>query len=349
MLWVYRKRDDLPLLTIPTVVLLFAMITGCTTVAASVMREEWLTGHAISGFFAVLPLVCISIAAYGILIVLWRQAASMAVTVLSMITAGYKAGWFLAAVLCLSVFACAYVFASAFLLRLSRYRRIVQLSAAAAVCLLAASLLFAGFVWQGVPVTAFPTRVFDCIEKILFENTYLPMTTASARSAARSITIALPALWLVTAEAGAWICDWICRHTFSLMNCARYFLPAEDKGITIPRYFGVLVLILSFLLLTTSHRKNPLIYTTLTNCVIAMFPSVTYVGMHEAVLRIRENMADAYLADKGQRARTIILTVSLLVWSIAVIGGGTLCFLFAIYGAWQVLKKKKTHPPEKSE
>lgn len=349
MLPVYRKRDDLPMLTRPLVVLLFVVITGCTAAAASVMRDGWLAGHVIPGFYAALPLFCLAIAAYGMLIVLWRQAASMAVSAVSVIAAGVAAGWFFAVVLCLSVFACGYVYASAFLLRQSRYRRIIHLTAAAAVCLFVAGLLFAGYVWHGVPIGEMPTKVCDAIAKILSESTYLSVTTESARSAARSIIVALPALWLVTAEASAWICDWICHRIFHLMACERYFLPAEDEGITTPRYFGAMVLVLSVLLITTSYRRNPLIYAGLTNCVLTLFPAVTYVGLREAALRIRDRLTDAYLVGRGHRTRTVVIIALLLVWGTAVFGGDTLCFLFAIYGAWQVLKNKKTHQPKKTQ
>lgn len=349
MLRVYRKRDDLPMLTLPLVVLLFVVITGCTMAAASVMRDGWLANHAIPGFLAALPLFCLAIAAYGILIVLWRQAASMAVSVTSVLAAGFAAGWFLATVLCLSVFACAYVYASAFLLRQSRYRRIVHLTTAVAVCLFAAGLLFAGFVWHGVPITELPMQIYTGIAEIFADSAYLSMTTESALSAARSVTIALPALWLVIAEANAWLCDWICRRLFRLMDCERYFLPAEDEGITTPRYFGVLVLLLSFLLLTTSYRQNPRIYAVLTNCVLTIFPAATYVGLHEAALRIRDRLTEAYLIGRGHRTRTVVVIALLLLWSTALFGGSTLCFLFAIYGAWQVLKHKKASPSEKTQ
>ena len=73
MLRVYRKRDDLPMLTLPLVVLLFVVITGCTMAAASVMRDGWLANHAIPGFLAALPLFCLAIAAYGSLYYVERK------------------------------------------------------------------------------------------------------------------------------------------------------------------------------------------------------------------------------------------------------------------------------------
>ena len=160
-------------------------------------------------------------------------------------------------------------------------------------------------------------QIYTGIAEIFADSAYLSMTTESALSAARSVTIALPALWLVIAEANAWLCDWICRRLFHLMDCERYFLPAEDEGITTPRYFGVLVLLLSFLLLTTSYRQNPRIYAVLTNCVLTIFPAATYVGLHEAALRIRDRLTEAYLIGRGHRTRTVVVIALLLLCSFA--------------------------------
>ena len=313
MLQVYRKRDDLPMLTMPLVLLIVFTAAGCTAAAAAVMRDglhDGLNAYGIPGFFAALPLLCLSVAAYGILIILWRRAVSMVVTVLSAIAVYAISGLLVSMAICLSVYVCAYVYASSFLLCASRYRRIDSLAG-------------------------------------LFENSaFFAMTAENAAAAARSVTISLPALWLMTAEAAAWICEWICHRFFHLMECERYFLPEADEGITTPRYFGAIVMILSFLLLATSYRKNPLLYAALSNCVFALFPPAVYVGLHEAALRIRDRLADAYIIGRGHRTRTVVIIILLLVWSMAVLGGGTVCFVFAVYGAWRVVRN---HPDTKTD
>lgn len=349
MLQVYRKRDDLPMLTMPLVLLIVFTAAGCTAAAAAVMRDglhDGLNAYGIPGFFAALPLLCLSVAAYGILIILWRRAVSMVVTVLSAIAVYAISGLLVSTAICLSVYVCAYVYASSFLLCASRYRRIVSLTASAAICLFVAGLLFTGFVWKGVPITDLPRRIADSLAGLFENSAFFAMTAENAAAAARSVTISLPALWLMTAEAAAWICEWICHRLFHLMECERYFLPEADEGITTPRYFGAIVMILSFLLLATSYRKNPLLYAALSNCVFALFPPAVYVGLHEAALRIRDRLADAYIIGRGHRTRTVVIIILLLVWSMAVLGGGTVCFVFAVYGAWRVVRN---HPDTKTD
>lgn len=340
MLQVFRKRDDLPTLTVPLVVLIFAVIVGATAAAAAILRDG---AHTVPAFFAALPLYCLAVTAYATLIVLWRRAASMAVSALSLCAVLPVAGILSAVVLCLSVYVCAYVYASSILLRESRFRRILHLTASVSLCLLVAGILFAGYVWHSVPVAELPARVLESIRRLLAESSFF---AAYAEETARSLLLALPALWLVIAEGVAYLCDWLCHRLFRLMECERYFLPEADEGITTPRYFGAIVMVLSFLLLATSYRRNPLIYTALTNCVLVLFPPSVYVGLREAALRIRDRLADAYIIGKGHRARTITIITLLLAWSMAVLGTATVCFVFAIYGAWHVVKQKKI---EKSE
>lgn len=342
MLQVYRKRDDLPMLTLPLVVLLFAVIIGCTAAGASVMGGSGAL-YRVPAFFAALPLFSLAVAAYGILIILWRRAASMVVTAVSLAVVWRLSGIIVAVTLCLAVYVCAYVYASSFLLRESRFRRILHLTTAAALCLLAAGILFAGYGWQGVPLTELPARMLDAATELFGKST---LFRDSAGYAARSFVVALPALWLMTAQAAACLSDFVCHKLFRLMECERYFVPQADEGITTPRYFGAMVMILSFLVLATSYRKNPLIYTTLINCVLVLFPPSVYVGLHEAAMRIRDRLADAYIIGKGHRARTITLITLLLIWGMAVLGTTTVIFAFALYGAWQVVKQKKM---EKSE
>lgn len=342
MLRVFRKRDDLPTLTLPLVVLIFAVIVGATTAAAAILRDS--AGvHTIPAFLAALPLFALAVTAYATLIVLWRRAASMAVSVLSLCAVLPVAGLLTAVVLCLSVYVCAYVYASSVLLRESRFRRVLHLTTAVALCLLAAGILFAGYVWHSVPVARLPAQILDALEQLLARSSFF---AAYAAETARSLLLALPALWLMIAEGVACLGDWLCRLLFRLMECERYFLPEADEGITTPRYFGALVMVLSFLLLATSYRRNPLIYTVLTNCLLVLCPPSVYVGLREATMRIRDRLADAYIIGKGHRARTVTLIMLLLVWSMAVLGTATVCFVFAIYGAWHVIKQKKL---EKSE
>ncbi len=352
MLQVYRKRDDLPMLSVPLVVVLFAAITGCTLAAAAVMRDGWQSEHAIPGFIAALPLFCLAVSAYVMLIALWRRAASMTVSLFSGIAVSISAGWFLSVVLCLSVFVCAYVYASAFLLRKSRYRRIVCLTTAASLCLLTAGLLLAGYVWRGISVAELPMQIYNSIADMLYESRLLSMTETAALSAARSITVTLPALWLLTAEAISWICEWICRRIFRLMNCGKYFLPEVDRGITTPRYFGAVFLLLSLFLLTTSYTQNPLIYKVLTNCVLVLSPPAIYVGFREVFLRILDRLTDTFFVTKGEHTHSYILIIMLLSpFMIALfLHSSTMFFLIAVYGAWRVLKnKKRKSPPEKTE
>lgn len=340
-LYAYRKRDDLPMLTLPLALLLFAAVCGCTVAAAAVMREGVVSGSRIPGFLAGIPLCCLAVSGYGTLILLWRRAASMTVTVASVVLLFSFAGWSMALTLCLSIYVSAYTYASAFLMRKSRFLRTFQLTAAAAVCLVAAGVLYVGTAWRNVSFSALPGELTAAMTAQIQKSTLFSGTTEEAAALARSLWIALPAMWLITAECAAGLCEWLCCRLFRIMECERYFLPEADEGITTPRRFGVTALVLYFLLLATSYDKNPLLYAVLQNCVLTLYPPTVYVGAREAAFRLRDRLTDAYLIGRGRRGQNLILTVTLLLWGSALLGLGTVCFLLALYGAWRVVRN---HP-----
>ena len=329
MFSVMRRRDDLPEMTIPLVVL---MTAGTLVLASAAGR---LASEDLPGAAAALPLVAVATCLYALIILLWRKAASLCATPLTfaaMILSG--SSLFAAVTITLSTLLMSYVFAVSLISREPKFKRIGSLTAAAAVCLALTAVAFAGF--RAESYEAFVALCMDGLSALLGNAYGMPATESYVREAARGILVLAPALTVVLATAFAWFTELLAKSMFRLLACTDLFIGITHR-ITLPVPFAVIYASAFLLTMMTVPEQAPLLYTLLNRVMIAMMLPCTAVGISITLRKIRARM---YYASR-KRA----LTALLMVMAFAALGIVNAAMILSVAGAYFViadfLKKRR--------
>ena len=282
MFSVMRRRDDLPEMTIPLVVL---MTAGTLVLASAAGR---LASEDLPGAAAALPFVAVATCLYALIILLWRKAASLCATPLTfaaMILSG--SSLFAAVTITLSTLLMSYVFAMSLISREPKFKRIGSLTAAAAVCLALTAVAFAGF--RAESYEAFVALCMDGLSALLGNAYGMPATESYVREAARGILVLAPALTVVLATAFAWFTELLAKSMFRLLACTDLFIGITHR-ITLPVPFAVIYASAFLLTMMTVPEQAPLLYTLLNSVMIAMMLPCTAVGISITLRKIRARM-----------------------------------------------------------
>jgi len=321
MFSVMRKRDDLPEMTIPLVILMTAGTLVLTSAAGRLASGD------LPGAAAALPFVAVATCLYALIILLWRRIASLCATPLTfavMMLSG--SSQFAAVTITLSTLLMSYVFAVSLISREPKFKRIGSLAAAAATCLVLTAVAFAGF--RAEPSEAFIAFCMDELSALIGNACGMPATESYVRETAREILVLTPALTVVLATAFAWFTELLAKSMFRLLNCTDRFIGITHR-ITLPVPFAVIYAAAFLLTMMTVPEQAPLLYTLLNSIMIAMMLPCTAVGTAIILRKIRVRM---YYASR-KRA----LTALLMVMAFAALGVVNAAMILSVAGAYFVI------------
>ena len=329
MFSVMRRRDDLPEMTVPLVLLLTAG-TLVLTSAAGRLADTDVTGAA-----AALPFVALATCLYALIILLWRRVASLCATPLTfaaMMLSG--SSLFAAVTITLSTLLMSYVYAVSLIAREPKFKRIGSLTAAAALCLTLTTVAFAGF--HAESYEAFVGLCMDELSALLGKAYGLAPAESYVRTAARSLLVMTPAYTVVLATAFAWFTELLAKSMFRLLACTDLFIGITHR-ITMPLPFAVLYVSAFLLTVMTAPEQAPLFYTLLNSVTVSMMLPCAAVGMSLILRKLRVRM---YYASR-KRA----LTAMLMLMAFAALGIINAATVLSVAGAYFViadfLKKRR--------
>ncbi|MBQ7921274.1 MAG: hypothetical protein IJ325_01680 [Clostridia bacterium] len=337
-----RKRADLPEMTWP-----LAVISVLLTVAAAWMGAE-IGVSPMGGPVTALPFLALSAAVYSAVIVLWRKVAALLITPITALCLWISdCGMFCTVTVSLSLLFVSYLTGICLLAGEKRFMRMTSLSCGIAVAL---GLCAAAGVSLAYPsLSAFYEETVDAVDillKQLPETAGISPDTYSAADLAHTMFLSLPALLGVTAELLAASVLFLCKTFLRIFDCAAYFHPDADAGITTPRSFGAVALITLILTLLTSPMDNPLLYSILSNILSVITIPCAYVGVREFFGRMQKKVFIYHLSPSGVRRRHFPLSsVLLLVFLTLFLGLSGALSLSAAMGAFYILRAGRTADP----
>ena len=320
MFSVMRRRDDLPTMTVPLVILLTAAIAVLTAVAGQLSSDA-------VGVIASLPFLALASCLYALIILLWRRFASLLVTPLSfaaMLLSG--SAMFTAVTVTLSLLFTSYVFAVSLIAREPKFQRLGSLSIAAAVCLLLAIVAYAGF--HAPSYEAFAALCMDGLSSLLGTAYGMPPTESYIREAARNILVLTPSYLAVVSLALAWFTETMAKSMFRLLGCSDLFIGITHR-ITLPLPYAVIDVTVFSLVFMTVPEQAPFLYTMLNSLMIAMMLPCASVVLSVVLRKIRVRM---YYASQKR-----MLTSLLMVMAFAAMGILNAVLVLSVAGAYFVI------------
>ena len=337
MFSVMRRRDDLPTMTVPLVILLTAAIAVLTAVAGQLSSDA-------VGVIASLPFLALASCLYALIILLWRRFASLLVTPLSfaaMLLSG--SAMFTAVTVTLSLLFTSYVFAVSLIAREPRFQRLGSLAAAAAICITLTVVAYAGF--RAPSYEAFVRLCMDGLSSLLGTAYGMPPSEPYVREAARNILVLTPSYLAVVSLALAWFTETMAKSMFRLLGCSDLFIGITHR-ITLPLPYAVIYVTAFSLVLMTAPDQAPLLYTMLNSLMIAMMLPCAAVGLSVTLRKIRVRM---YYASQKR-----MLTTLLMVMAFAAMGDMNSVLVLSVAGAYFVIadffrKRRKQREKEKRE
>lgn len=341
-----KRRDDLPEMRWPLVVLTMAV----TCLAGGGAPALWDAAPVLT-----VPFLVLAVVAYTLLILLWRRLAALAVPAgVGAVVILSGGGWFPAVCCALSLLAAAYVYATLFIGRESRFVRIASTASAIGVCMLLAAIAWISWRFGTVGEAV---RYFCDVYR---EAAGAGLQTLYASAGAEGAVILLPEtisailgqiITAVPAMAGmacilmAGVCDGLIRFLFWLLDCSEYFAADGDDGITIPRSFGVVYGILLFLVMSTSSAGAPHLYSILSNCHWIFALPCAWVGLCVGYRKLRFRMAERSLYGSAG-THSPLSTVLLMLFIILLLGLSAAFTILAVLGAVCIVGRK---PAEQNE
>lgn len=335
-----KRRDDLPEMRWPLVVLTMAV----TCLAGGGALALWEAAPVLT-----IPFLVLAVVSYTLLILLWRRLAALAVS------AGVGAfvilsggGWFPAVCCALSLLAVAYVYATLFIARESRFVRIASTASAIGVCLLLTAIAWISwrFGTVGEAVRYF-CEVYRDAAGAGLQSLYasgdpeaavilLPETISAMLG---QVVVTVPALAGMACILLAGVCDGLIRFLFWLLDCSEYFAADGDDGITIPRSFGVMYGTLLFLVMSTNAAGAPHLYSILSNCHWIFALPCAWVGLCVGYRKLRMRLAEASLYGSA-RTHSPLPTILLMLFIILLLGLSAAFTLLAVLGAVCIIGRK---------
>jgi len=335
-----RKRDDLPEMTWMLVLLTTFVSVGFAWFGSI------LAVSPMPGIIAALPFLTFSAAAYSVLILLWRKIAALMIipcTALCIWLSG--CGLFCTVTVSLSLLFLAYLHAVSLLAKESRFIRMVSCSFGTAIV-----LLLSIAAWTAMHFTSFTEIIniaaakMDVLIQQVSAVSNMQFAPNAAKNLVYSLIVSFPALLAVTAEILAALSMWLCHKILNITDCCGYFCPAADAGITTPRSFGGISLIILLLTVLTSPYQNPLLYSVLSNTLLVVSLPCAYVGVREFSGRMRQRLDEIAIfrqPDREYRSNSVFPAVLLFLILIFLLGLSTALVLLSVLGALYILRDKK--------
>lgn len=314
------KRDDLPAMTLP-LVLLFTAATLLFTAVAAALSSDTL------GVVASLPFLALSACLYSMIILLWRRVASLAVTPIMfamLLLLGHPL--FTATTVTLSLLFTSYLFAVSLIAGESRFQRLTSLSIAVAVCTTLSLIAYAGL--NSGSYDAFRDMCMNRLSESLGRAYDLPPNTTYVRSVARGLLVNVPAYLTVTSIAVSWFTELLAKSMLSLLGCRDLFIRITHR-ITLPLPYAVIYITSFALTVMTLPEQSPLTYTLLTAIDISMMLPCAAVGCSSLVRRLR---ARIYYTNQKRTLSNVAL-----VMVFALLGVTNAVMLLSVLGVYFVI------------
>lgn len=333
-----RKRTDLPEMRWTLALVSVLVSVGCAWLGTVVSTSP------AGGLLWALLLWSVSTAFYSGLILLWHNAVWILVTPITgfcLWASGY--GLFTVLSVSLALLFIARLAAAGWLEPKTRFVRMALLSCGIAFVL--AGCLFVGLSLQYASFDAFYADALVTVDLLLTRFAEAGNTTFSSGTASallHTMFLSLPALLGVTAELLAASVLFLCRTFLRILDCEEYFHTAADDGITTPRSFGAVSLVVLLMALLTSPYDNPLLYSILSNILSVLSLPCAYVGIRELFRRMQHRFFFYRLHTAETQRRPLPLsTVLLFVFLTLVMGLSTALSLSSALGAFYILRAKK--------
>lgn len=341
-----RKRDDLPQMRAPLVILFVILISAFVAAASKLAGTDSESSiYSALGIASSMMFYPVVICFYSLIILLWRKVASLLATpIMFFVTLAASDSLFRASTITLSVLFVSYMFAVSMISRESRFKRTSILALSYAVCISLTCISAVGLYLGTYDsfIEAFMEKIPVLIEKIFANLGYVSVHETYYRELARSIIVKAPAIIGVTSVVMAFITDYLTFLVFRILGCENVFIESTKK-ITMPLSYAVIYATVFFMTIFTSYEYNPLIYEMLSGVMLVMMLPCAVVGVSGFVRDMEERL---YYVSREK-----ILTVFIIVIAAAVIGISGCITVASVMGAYFVIKEKvslrfKTDPNE---
>ena len=342
------RRDDLPEMRWPLVLL---------TAFAACMAGGLGCGFRGGAMVLTVPFLVLAVAAYASLILLWRRLAALAVT--PGIAAGvllWGGNWMTAVCAAVCMLAVAYVYASLFLAKESRFVRIASTASAVGICMV---LLAAAWVSLHFDSLGDAIRYVCTLAGSTVSDGFAALADASGGmqyvllpeavdSMLYQLVAALPAIAGMACILFAGLCDAGIRFFFWLLDCDEYFTPETDAGITIPRSFSVLYVLFLLLVISTDGVSNPPLYHVLSNCHWIFALPCAWVGITVGFRKLRQALDTASFYSRP-RNHSPLPALFIFLFFFLFMGVSMAFTLMAMLGAGCILMRKNGTDPSQEE
>lgn len=323
-MWILKRRDDLPEMRLPLVILLSALFI--VTEYAAVRLSHGAGDIGIIGAIAALPLLAISVCAYSLIILLWRRAAALLLTPITYAILRLLCGVadFAAFTISLSTLFISYVSAVSLISRETKFRRILSVTISTAICITLTIVAYAGL--KDGRISDFALRCTDSLRSVIdgiYGGQYV-----NTHSLARRVIVMTPAYLTAVSILLASFLEAIQKALFRILDCTDLFIGITHR-ITLPPLYALLYMAALLMRYTTSSEMYPLAATLLQSAVIAMMLPCTAVGTAVLLRRVRIRM---YYASRKRLITAVIL--ALVVISIGLMQS---CIILSIAGVFFTL------------
>ena len=332
---VLRRRDDLPEMNVPLVLLCVFLITVFASVSAKLASSDYHSPvFSFAGIVSAMALCPMIVCLYSLIILLWRRVASLLVTPVmfaAMLLASHSVFWSL--IFTLSALFTSYMFAVSMISRESRFRRSAVLAMAYAVSIAltavaAIGLAFGTFeAFSAAYMESFP----PVLRSVFTGMGYKTVHDRYYAELARAIIVKTPALIGVSSVVMALITDYLTSLSFRILDCENVFIEITGK-ITMPPSFALIYAAVFFMTVFTSYEHNPLIYEMLSGVSLVMMLPCALIGIAGFVRDMDERL---YYVTRER-----FLTLIMIAAAAAILGISNCITIASLMGAYFVIRER---------
>ena len=332
---VMRRRDDLPEMNVPLVLLCVFLITVFASVSAKLAASDYHSPVFIfAGIVSAMALCPMIVCLYSLIILLWRRVASLLVTPIM-----FVAMWlvsdsiFWALILTLSALFASYMFAVSMISRESRFRRSTTLALAYAVSIALAVIAAIGLSWGTFEAfsEAYMEKFPPILRSVFTGLGYNAVYDRYYAELARAIIVKAPAFIGVSSVAMAFITDYLTQLAFRILDCENIFIEITGK-ITMPPSFALIYAAVFFMTVFTSYEHNPLIYEMLSGVSLVMMLPCALIGISGFIRNMEERL---YYVTRER-----FLTLIIVAAATALLGISNCITIASLMGAYFVIRER---------
>lgn len=331
---VMHKRDDLPQMRAPLVILLLILISAFAAAASKLAGADYASPvYSALGVVSSMAFCPVAVCFYSLIILLWRKVASLLATpIMFAVTLAASDSLFWATAITLSVLFISYMFAVSMISRESRFRRTATLALSYAVCIITACIAAVGLYLGTYDsfTDAFMEKMPELLEKICSKLGYTTLHEVYYKQFARSIIVKVPAIIGVISVVMAFATDYLTSLAFRILGCENVFIEITKK-ITMPLSYAVIYTAVFFMTVFTSYKYNPLIYEMLSGVMLVMMLPCAAIGFSGFARKMEERL---YVSCEK------VFTVFIIAAAAAVIGISGCITVASVMGAYFVIKEK---------